>query len=88
MSNTSNFVRMNISLPQELVITLKENVSRGGISGFLAEAAREKMLAAEKEKALEELVAMPATFTKINNAQEYVRKIRSIDNKRMKTLGV
>lgn len=82
MSNTTDFVRMNITLPQDLVMVLKTNVEPRGISKFLAEAAREKIEESEKEKALKALLAAPATFRNIRNSTKYIRKIRGAEEKR------
>lgn len=88
MDNTSNYIRMNVSLPTDLVMTLKKTVPPRGISKFLAEATREKMAALEREKALEELLNAPPAFTNIKDSAKYIRKMRRLDEKRMKRLGI
>lgn len=82
MSNTLNYIRLNISLPEDLVAILKASVPSRGMSAFLAEAAREKIILSEKENALNELLDAVPTFTKIKDSVNYVRKIRKTDEKR------
>lgn len=88
MNNTSSYVRMNVSLPKDLVKELKENVSPRGISKFLSEAAAEKIGKIEREKALKELLEAPPAFTDVKDSIAYIRKMRRLDNKRLKRLGI
>ena len=48
----------------------------------------EKIKKLEREKALKELLAMPPTFTDVKDSVEYIRKMRRLDEKRMKRLGI
>lgn len=87
MNTSTNYVRMNVSLPKELVKNLKKNVPPRGISKFLSDAASEKMKAIAKEKALKELLAAPPAFTFLkgkNAAVRWVRRLRREDEKRLK----
>lgn len=89
MNGTSNYVRVNVSLPRDLVRELKEKVAYRGISRFLSDAAREKISEKERIKAFKELLdASPAfTFLKGKNAAvNWVRKSRREDEKRMKRI--
>lgn len=88
MNNATNYIRMNVSLPMELVLLLKKTVPTRGVSKFLAEAAREKIRNIEREKALKELLNATPTFTDIKDSVKYIRKIRRLDEKRMKRLGI
>lgn len=83
-----NAVRINISLPLDLVKDLKQRTSPRGFSKFLAEAAEEKIKAMEQEKAFKEILEAPATFTKIKDSTAWIRKMRRLDEKRLKRLGV
>ncbi len=83
-----NTVRINISLPSALVKDLKKRTNPRGLSKFLAEAAEEKMMKERREKALRELLAGPPAFTEIKDSVAYVRKMRRLDEKRLKRLGV
>src|SRR3989338_5908363 len=63
MNGASNYVRVNISLPRDLLKELKEKVPSRGISRFLSDAAKEKIEESEKEKAFKELLEAPPAFT-------------------------
>lgn len=89
MNGTSNYVRINVSLPRDLVKELKEKIPFRGISRFLSEAAKEKMREKEREKAFKELLEAPPAFTFLkgkNAAVNWVRKSRREDEKRMKRI--
>lgn len=86
--NGTNVVRINISLPSNLVKDLKKLVPRRGLSRFLTEAAREKIKAKERVKAFKELLEAPPAFIDIEDSVKYVRKMRGLDEKRLKRLGV
>lgn len=81
-------VRINISLPFELVKDLKRYSKSRKLSKFLADAAEEKIAKDRREKALEELLEAPATFTEIKDSVAWVRKMRRLDEERMKRLGI
>ncbi len=83
-----NTVRVNISLPSDLVSVLKRLTHPRGMSRFLAEAAREKIRIEERDKAFRELISAPATFTNVGDSAGYVRKMRLLDEKRLKRLGI
>ena len=80
--------RLNISIPTETAAKLKKIAPKRGVSRFLASAAEEKISKIEREKALEELLAMPPAFTDIKDSVKYIRKMRRLDEKRMKRLGI
>jgi len=80
--------RLNISIPTETATKLKKIAPKRGVSSFLAEAAEEKISKLEREKALKELLEAPPTFTDINDSVKYIRKMRRLDEKRMKRLGI
>ena len=87
MNGTSNYIRVNVSLPRDLVRELKEKVPSRGISRFLSEAAREKITERERIKAFKELLEAPPAFTFLkgkNAAVNWVRKLRKEDEKRLK----
>ena len=88
MNGTSNYIRINVSLPSDLVKELKKKVPSRGISRFLSDAAAEKINREEKEKALKELLEAPPAFPDIKDSVVYVRKMRRLDEKRMKRLGI
>lgn len=88
MNGVSNYVRVNISLPSDLVKELKEKVPSRGISRFLSEAAIEKMEKEKRDRAFKELLEAPPAFTEIKDSVAYVRKMRRLDEKRMKRLGI
>jgi hypothetical protein len=80
--------RLNISIPTETAIKLKKIAPKRGVSSFLAEAAEEKISKIEREKALKELLEAPPAFTDVKDSVSYIRKMRRLDEKRMKRLGI
>lgn len=83
-----NTVRINISLPPDLVKDLKKVAPKRGVSKFLAEAAEEKIRREMADKAYKEILEAPATFTEIKDSAAWVRRMRRLDEKRLKRLGV
>jgi hypothetical protein len=88
MNGVSNYVRINISLPNDLVTKLKKSVPKRGISRFLSDAAAEKITKEEREKAFKELLEGPPAFPDIKDSVAYIRKMRRLDEKRLKRLGI
>ncbi len=88
MNGTSNYVRINVSLPRDLVKELREKIPSRGMSKFISDAAREKMAEKERIKAFKELLEAPPAFTHIKDPVSYIRKMRRLDEKRMKRLGI
>ena len=83
--NTTGVVRINITLPSDLVSDLKKIVPPRGVSKFLANAAREKVSEIESKKAFKELLEAPPAFTFLkgkNAAVKWIRASRREDNKR------
>lgn len=81
-------VRINVTIPAETVKKLKSLAPKRRLSRFLAEAADEKLKRIEREKALKELLEAPPTFTDIKDSVKWVRKMRHLDEKRMRRLGI
>lgn len=80
--------RLNISIPEDIVIKIKKTVPKRGLSKFLAEAAEEKIRLIERDKAFKELLAAPPAFGEIKDSVKYVRKMRRLDEKRMRRFGI
>ena len=83
-----NTVRINISLPADLVKDLKKRTSPRGVSRFLAEAAKEKIKVMEREQAFKELLAGPPAFPTIKDSAKWVRNLRRLDLKRLRRSGI
>lgn len=83
-----NVVRINVSLPSELVKDLRKRTRKREFSKFLAEAAEEKIAKEKREKALKELLEAPPAFTDIEDSAKWVRQTRRLDEKRLKRLGI
>lgn len=89
MNSISNYVRINVSLPRDLVRELREKVPFRGISKFLSDAAKEKIAEKEKIKAFKELLDEPPAFTFLkgkNAAVNWVRRSRREDENRLKRI--
>lgn len=81
-------VRVNVSLPFELVKDLKRYSKPRGLSKFLAIAAEEKIAKNRREKAFRELLAAPPAFTDIKDSVKWVRNLRRKDIDRLKRLKI
>ena len=88
MNGASSYIRVNVSLPSDLVKELKKKIPSRGISRFLSEAAREKIAKEERERAFKELLEAPPAFPDIKDSVSYIRKMRRLDEKRMRRLGI
>lgn len=86
--NGSHVIRINVSLPSDLVKDLKKRVARRGLSRFLTDAARAKIKLEEREKAFRELLEAPPAFPQIKDSAAYIHTMRRLDEKRLKRLGV
>lgn len=86
--NTPKIVRMNITVPTDILSELKKYAPVRGVSNFLVEAAKEKIARIEKDKALKELLMAPVTFIAVKDAVSFIKNQRSLDEKRLKRLGV
>ena len=86
--NGSHVVRVNISLPEETYKEIKKHIPKRKVSSFLADAAEERLRVIRGRKALKEILAAPPTFTDIKDSVAYVRKMRRLDKKRSKRLGI
>lgn len=75
-------------MPRDLVKEIKEKVPERGVSKFISEAATEKIEKTKRIKAFKELLEAPPAFTDIKDSAAYIRKMRRLDEKRMKRLGV
>ncbi len=80
--------RLNISLSKDTADKIRKIAPKRGVSKFLTEAAEEKIRRLEREKALKELLEAPPTFTDIQDSVKYIRKMRRLDEKRMRRLGI
>lgn len=88
MNTSAILARLNITLPKGLVYRLKKANKPRGISRFLAEAAREKLECEEAKKALCGLLEAPKSFLGVKDSVSFVRGTRSLDEKRLKRLGL
>lgn len=82
------YMRINISLSKDVLTMLRSFVPERGLSRFLSEAAIEKMDRIKREKAFNELLNAPPSFTKVRNGAAYVRASRRLDEKRARRLGI
>ena len=73
-------VRINVTVPKRLLSELEKEVPERGKSGFVSKAIEEKLARKKKEKALEELAKLPATFTSIKDGAKYVASEREREN--------
>lgn len=84
-----NAVRINVSLPSELVRDLKRLTPARGLSKFLSEAAEEKIARKKREIALKVLLEAPPAFEFLKGkdaAAKWVRKLRAGDEKRLRRI--
>lgn len=88
MSGLTNMVRVNISFPREVLEAVKKRIEPRGFSRFLSEAAKEKIAKMERDRALREILEAKSSFAAIKNSSKYVRRLRHMDERRMKRLEI
>src|SRR5262249_9126575 len=84
----SNVIRVNVSMPKNLLSELEKYVPSGSKSGFVAQAVEKELALLKRKKAFEEFAKLPSTFTDIEDSVAYVRNIRAESEKRLKRFGV
>lgn len=87
--NTTNTIRINITIPKNILSALEKEVPMRKKSGFISEAIEEKIARDRQKKALKDLAGLPPTFKNISDGKEYIDKIRrKEDEERSKRLGI
>ena len=80
-ANTTPIIRINITIPKNLIDELEKEVPPRGKSGFIAKAIEEKLERERREKAFIELRDAPPAFTHIKDAAKYVSQMRKNEDK-------
>lgn len=75
------FIRVNITVPKDLISELEKEVPARGKSGFISEAIEEKLIRERREKAFKALTSLPPAFSEIKDAAVYVRRLRREDDR-------
>ena len=65
-------IRINVMIPKQLLHEVEKAVAKRGKSSFITEAIAEKLARKKRERALEELAALPPTFTDIADGATYI----------------
>jgi len=86
MNTSTEFIKLTITVPRELLEDLKTSVSN--VSRYISEAAQERRKKERREQAWKELLAAPATFTDIDDPVKYVEDLRAGDDERLKSMGI
>ena len=86
MNTTSDVIRLSITVPRSLVNDLKTEVNN--LSKYITEAIQERRKREQCEKAWQELLAAPPTFTEIDDPVAFISELRAGDEERLKRLGV
>lgn len=79
--------RLNITLPSALVADLKL-YARDNISKFIEEAVEETIHFKKRKEAIRLVKKFPPSFTQVKDSVKFVRKLRSLDTKRLKEIGI
>jgi hypothetical protein len=85
---TSTTVRVNVSMPRDVLATLEKLVPAEKKSGFIAQAVEKELATLKRKKALEEFAALPPTFSAIDDSVAYVRTLRAESEQRLKRVGL
>jgi post-segregation antitoxin (ccd killing protein) len=86
MNASSEFTKLTITLPRDLLEDLKASVTN--LSRYISEATRERRKREKREQAWKELLAAPATFTEIADPVQYIEELRAGDDERLKAMGI
>jgi hypothetical protein len=85
MIRTSNeIIKVTFSISRYIIEDLRNNTDN--MSRYVSEAVIEKLESEKREKAIQELLVYPSTFTDVEDSVEYINNLRSLDNKRLKEL--
>jgi hypothetical protein len=85
MIRTSNeIIKVTFSIPRYIIEDLRHNTDN--MSRYVSEAVIEKLESEKREKAIQELLAYPSTYTDVDDSVEYINNLRSLDHKRLKEL--
>lgn len=76
--------RVNITIPDNLLLEIKKITPERGLSSFLANAAADRLSRLNREKAIKRVASMPATFRNIRDSRAYVRGLRKESDRRLK----
>jgi predicted nucleic acid-binding protein len=77
-------INITLSMPKHVVDDLKEHTKN--LSKYVSEAIVEKRARERRDKALQEILAYPPTFTDVEDSVAYIRTLRSLDNQRLEEL--
>ena len=77
----NNVVRINITIPVNILNELEEFASPRGKSGFVAQAVEEKLRREKREEALKRQAKMSDAFPQIKDGAEYIAKTRKKEDK-------
>ncbi|OGG00072.1 hypothetical protein A3D78_05165 [Candidatus Gottesmanbacteria bacterium RIFCSPHIGHO2_02_FULL_39_14] len=88
MNTAMETIRLNITVPAEVLREVKQSTEKRGVSRFITEALVEKLDRVKRSKALKKMQTLPPAFPYITDSASYIRKIRKTDEKRMKRIGV
>ncbi len=80
--NTHTVVRVNVTIPTDIIEDVKRMDANVSISKFASEAMSEKLARQKRERALNAILAGPPTFTDIEDSTAYVRALRDEDRER------
>jgi hypothetical protein len=72
-------IRINMTVSKQLLHEVEKAVTKRGKSSFITEAIAEKLARDKRERALEELAALPPTFTAIADGATFIAEQRRTD---------
>jgi len=88
MNTDKDITRLNITIPTWIASQLSKYVPEGKKSNFIADAVAKELERLTRLKALEEFAKMPPTHTTVEDAAQYIRELRSLEDNRSKRLGI
>ncbi len=85
---TSTTVRVNVSMPKEVLAELQKLVPAGRKSEFISAAVEKELATLKRKQALEKFATLPPTFSDIDDSVAYVRTLRRESEQRLKRFGL
>jgi hypothetical protein len=88
MNTTTEFGKLNITVPKKILVALDATVPARKKSSFITDAIEEKLAKDQQEEAWRRFMDLPPTLTNIEDPVEWVDNLRAEEEGRLERLGL